>query len=358
MEEIQENYSNEDMFEIIVLFGECNKKYRKTCRQFNLRYPNKKNLRYKTLKSLCDNLKNSGQFKVTKTRRNTVINEELEFEILLSVTENPNISIRQLSNLHQMSYSSIRKILLKNKYHPYKYELHQHLEVGDPERRIEFCEWFLVRAQENNEFLKNILWSDEANFTNNGVFNRHNHHYWATENQYLYKATNFQKSWKFNVWVGLINNSIVGPYFYDDNLNGDKYVNILRQMEHDFLDNLPLARRRQIFFHNDGAPPHNSAAVCQYLTNTYDDRWMGNNGPFKWPARSPDLNPLDFFLWGYIKNQIYSNEWENKEIMKNRVQEILQTIPEDMIFRSTQHLLQRVEACLNRNGGIFENSLQ
>ncbi|CAH1378354.1 unnamed protein product, partial [Tenebrio molitor] len=24
-------------------------------------------------------------------------------------------------------------------------------------------------------------------------------------------------------------------------------------------------------------------------------------GPINWPARSPDLNPPDFFLWGTIK---------------------------------------------------------
>ena len=74
---------------------------------------------------------------------------------------------------------------MQNFHHPYKYELRQHLEVGDSERRIEFCEWFLVRAQKNNEFLKNILRSDKTNFSNNDIFNRLNHHYWATKNQYL-----------------------------------------------------------------------------------------------------------------------------------------------------------------------------
>ena len=84
------------------------------------------------------------------------------------------------------------------------------MEVGDPERRIEFCEWFLVRDQEISEFLKIFC----------GVMN-----------QPIFRnlRTNF------NVWVGLINNSIVGLYFYNDNLNGDNYGNILRQMEHDFL---------------------------------------------------------------------------------------------------------------------------
>ena len=24
-----------------------------------------------------------------------------------------------------------------------------------------------------------------------------------------------------------------------------------------------------------------------------------------WPPRSPDLNPCDFFLWGYLKSKVY-----------------------------------------------------
>ena len=82
------------------------------------------------------------------------------------------------------------------------------------------------------------------------------------------------------------------------------------------MDNLPLARRK-IFFHNNGVPrsfrlmtPLHSLPV---FNECYDDRWIRNNGPFKWPAWFPNLNPLDFFLWGYIKNQIYSNEYENNE---------------------------------------------
>ena len=28
-------------------------------------------------------------------------------------------------------------------------------------------------------------------------------------------------------------------------------------------------------------------------------------GPIVWPLRSPDLTPLDFFAWGFIKDVVY-----------------------------------------------------
>ena len=30
----------------------------------------------------------------------------------------------------------------------------------------------------------------------------------------------------------------------------------------------------------------------------------GRGGPLEWPARSPDLTPMDFWLWGYLKEKV------------------------------------------------------
>ncbi|PNF27274.1 hypothetical protein B7P43_G05160, partial [Cryptotermes secundus] len=31
---------------------------------------------------------------------------------------------------------------------------------------------------------------------------------------------------------------------------------------------------------------------------------IGRGGPVTWSPRSPDLTPLDYFLWGYVKNSV------------------------------------------------------
>jgi hypothetical protein len=49
----------------------------------------------------------------------------------------------------------------------------------------------------------------------------------------------------------------------------------------------------------------NSRQPKEILDEQYPDRWIGRGGPRSWPARSPDLNPLDFFLWGHVKNVVY-----------------------------------------------------
>ena len=37
------------------------------------------------------------------------------------------------------------------------------------------------------------------------------------------------------------------------------------------------------------------------------------------PSRSPDLNPLDFFLWGYLKDRVYGNKPEDLQALKTNI---------------------------------------
>ena len=49
--------------------------------------------------------------------------------------------------------------------------------------------------------------------------------------------------------------------------------------------------------------------------------WIGHQGPTKWPAHSPDLNPLDFYLWGHLKAIVYSTPIHNMEILRQRIEQ-------------------------------------
>lgn len=60
-------------------------------------------------------------------------------------------------------------------------------------------------------------------------------------------------------------------------------------------------------FQRDRALCHYSLMVQETLNNRLPDCWLGKNGPVSWPPRSPDWTPLDFFLWGYIKNISYAD---------------------------------------------------
>ena len=141
-----------------------------------------------------------------------------------------------------------------------------------------------------------ILFSDESRFTNLGMFNRNNVRYWATENQHHFREGAFQERFGVNVWLGVLGTSIVGPIFFDQPLTADLYLNFLQTTINDFIESLPLAEIPNIYFQQDGAPVHNARISVNYLNDTFGDHWIGTNGPVRWPARSPDLTLLVFFL--------------------------------------------------------------
>lgn len=49
-----------------------------------------------------------------------------------------------------------------------------------------------------------------------------------------------------------------------------------------------------IFSTTAGAPPHYAVQVREFLNERCPARWIGRRGAIEWPARSPNLNLLDF----------------------------------------------------------------
>ncbi|EFN76344.1 hypothetical protein EAI_04325, partial [Harpegnathos saltator] len=60
--------------------------------------------------------------------------------------------------------------------------------------------------------------------------------------------------------------------------------------------------------------------VCVFLTNTFPNRWIGRRGGIKWPSRSPDLSPFDYFLWEYVKNNGNARKPANLADLRERIQ--------------------------------------
>lgn len=75
---------------------------------------------------------------------------------------------------------------------------------------------------------------------------------------------------------------------------------------------LPALRRNNlnldnVWFQQDGATPHIAGCVLQWLDNTFGHQYISYRAANVWPPHSPDLNPLDFFLLGYLKDRVYSH---------------------------------------------------
>ena len=76
-----------------------------------------------------------------------------------------------------------------------------------------------------------------------------------------------------------------------------------------------------MYFQRDGAPPHYTRHVRDYLNESFPNRWLGLGGPVAWPPRSPDLTPLDYYLWGHMKTLVYETKVDSRAALRDRVLE-------------------------------------
>ena len=116
--------------------------------------------------------------------------------------------------------------------------------------------------------------------------------------------------------------------------------------------------RAELIYQQDGAPAHFSRQVRQFLNAHFPGRWIGRGGPIAWPARSPDLNVLDFFIWGFVKSLIENRRDGTENEVREAILAAFNTITPEMAYRATRSVVRRAELCIEEQGRHFEQLLR
>ena len=353
------NYDLQERISMILIIGECEENCLLASRVYAQKYPERNHPDKRVFERLLRDFKRSGSVAYPKAvRPGTIVgNEEKELDVLGAITENSYVGQREVSEITNISRRSVGRIIKKYKYHPYHIMLHQALSDEDFARRIDFCIWAMDKFGEDEQFFDRVMFSDESTFHNNGLVNRHNFHYYSDENPHLIRSIDHQRRWSVNVWAGVIGTKVIGPHFFDGNLNGEKFRKFLRDDLPELLEDVHLETRREMWLQLDGAPAHYHANVRKFLNRQFADRWIGRGATHNWPARSPDLTCLDFFLWGHIKNVVYQIPPTTPDNMKQRIQDAIQAITPQMLQHVKLSFEKRIRACIEVNGRHFEHLL-
>uniref|UniRef100_A0A2H1WRI6 SFRICE_030562 n=1 Tax=Spodoptera frugiperda TaxID=7108 RepID=A0A2H1WRI6_SPOFR len=144
------------------------------------------------------------------------------------------------------------------------------------------------------------------------------------------------------MWTGILNGRIIGPCELTQNLDGANYLH--------FLQNDRIQQ--------DSCPAHYARAVRDYLNEEYPDRWIVRSGSILWPARSPDLNPVDIFYWGCIKEKVYSKPIQNLSELRQKIDAASEEINARNFARLVKRsFVRRCRACIRARGKQFEHLL-
>ena len=134
---------------------------------------------------------------------------------------------------------------------------------------------------------------------------------------------------KVTVFVAIgANAGLIGPYFFQDDSGKAETIKTANYLKMLQMKMIPALKRKKLFesciFQQDGAPAHCSKEAIEWLTEKFgEERLISRNSSFAWPPYSPDLNPRDFFLWGYLKSKVYTSPYPKtaEELKRNIVRE-------------------------------------
>ncbi|XP_070531446.1 histone-lysine N-methyltransferase SETMAR-like [Cardiocondyla obscurior] len=351
-------YSSEELTEMIIAYGRAGENANRAAEIYAEQFPGRAHYPCnRTILRVVQRLRQTGCFVHNINNAPARVPVENQERILHLFEDQPDMSIRRASYQLNLSRYRIHHTLRQNALHPFHYQRVQQLLPRDFEPRVYFCEGFLAQSRRDASFPDSILWTDESTFTPNGVINLRNRLYWSDENPHVIRQGAFQYRWSINVWAGLIDNHVIGPYFLPPRLTGEFYEYFLDTELPGLLENIPLATRRNMIYQHDGAPAHWSRGVRRLLDARFRDRWIGRGGPIIWPPRSPDLTPLDYFLWGHIKNLVEPQRNGTVNEVREAIVAAFATITPHMVYQATQDVVRRARLCVQQRGGHFEQFL-
>jgi transposase len=294
------------------------------------------------------------QDKSRSGRPRSVSTEENKERFLAVFEESPGTSEKRASLELNLSRTSLRRMMQELGLKLYRPRLLHALNEDDPDRRCEFAETFLNMVADDYSLPDRIVWADEATFKLNGHVNRHNCVYYAVENPHIV-ITQEMNAPGVTAWMGIWSGGLIGPFFFRDTVTAHSYLEKLRR------EIVPAIVHQMdsttIFYMHDGAPPHYAQSVRQFLDEKFPDRWIGRRGPIEWPARSPDLTPTDFFLWGIIKDRVYATKPENLEELKDAIIAEARSLPVEFCRRACRSVSERLQLCKDLEGKHFEHLL-
>ena len=138
------------------------------------------------------------------------------------------------------------------------------------------------------------------------------------------------------------------PYFFENEagqtatVNGARYRNMITQFFLPKLDDIDVAN---MWFQQDNATCYIANETIQLLHETFPSRIFSRFGDQKWPPRSCDLIPLDFFLWGYLKSNVYINNTTTTCALQEEIKHCINEIQPQLCRKVMKNFDERVGMC-------------
>ena len=203
------------------------------------------------------------------------------------------------------------------------------------EQRLQF-------SRENLLFDWNsVIFSDEKRFSLDGPDSNYRYWHHETQEKRIFSRRQFGGG-SVMVWgcFGVRGKSEL--MICDNSLTSARYQVVLRN---GLLPHLQELTKNVLLFMHDNAPCHSARAT---------KAWLQAHGieTLRWPACSPDLNPIEN-VWGIMTKRIYrqGRQYVSKDQLIVAIQEAWNDLPLELLQKLIGSMSTRVQSVIERRGG-------
>jgi inhibitor of nuclear factor kappa-B kinase subunit alpha len=263
-------------------------------------------------------------------------------------------SVRKLAKKLDTPRTTVRRIVRDDiGLKPYKRQKVHGLSTAQKDKRLVRCKR-LLRWSGNNR-VNSIVFSDEKIFTVEEKLNKQNDRIYAAAiediPEEIRTVQRFQSPSSFMVWAAVSAKGKFPLVFVERGVKVNKSY-----YQREILEKIVKPAGKRIFknqqwtFQQDSAPAH-SAKINQ--------TWCGVNLPdfissSEWPPSSPDLNPMDYSIWGILEAKVNATKYRSLDSLKRAVQREWKKLPMGVIGSVIDLWRPRLRACKKANGGRFK----
>jgi DDE superfamily endonuclease len=313
---------------------------------------------------LLKTIATTGTAERKKRVRPSRTNENVETveQLIMSQEDRPSThrTVRQIaretgikkSTVHNIVHKDLRFKCLKKK------RAHELTDTNKFARLVRSKQLLRLYPQHRAHF---IWFTDEKVFTVASPINPQNDRLYVhagtkkksiSADRLLHTRPTFSKS--LMVSVGVSSLGCTGLIFVEPGvkINGAHYRDVLLAQHL-----LPAIREQSgdyFIFQQDGAPAHRARETVAFLRRETPEFIS----PLLWPPNSPDLNPVDYKVWGVLQDRVYRTRIRDVEHLKERLLEEWSHFDQRIIDEAVKQWRQRLQACVRAAGGHFEYQLR
>ena len=126
-------------------------------------------------------------------------------------------------------------------------------------------------------------------------------------------------------------------------VNGDRYRAMLNEFQFRKISEEDIGN---IWYQQDGATCHTAETTLDVLRPVFEVSIISRWADVVWSPRSCDLTPLDYYLWGVVKDKCYAGKSEIIDALKDNIREAIGEVQLHTIDNVLKNWADRVSYCI------------